>query len=451
MSAPSAKPPRTGRIGRSMVAGVAAARVGAKQVRHRLRAEPSRSAQQSEHEAEVGRLLFEALSQLRGTALKASQVLSMYTGLLPQGVRAQLARATHRAPPLNRALIARAFRQTFGQEPQALFAGFEPDAMAAASLGQVHRARLQDGTEVAVKIQYPGIAQTIETDLRLLRTSLRMIRQTLGQDKLALPSDVLIDQVLEQIRSQLEEELDYQHEARQQTWFAVQTAMPGITIPRPVAQFSCKTVLTQELLPGMHLETWLQSQPSQAARDRAGQSVFDWFMTCAFVHRRIHADLHPGNFLFSAEGEVGVLDFGCTRLLSPAFNQGLARSWTSWMQQGPKSAEALLATYRAMGVVDLQAKPVEFERCVMPQIGPLLAWATQPLQSPCFDFARKTPFPAPARGGSGAAAASLMAHVPPEMLSFDRAWYGLMHLLSRLGARVDTRQARAWVEREAQT
>ncbi len=453
------KAPPTGKLARSMVAGVAAARVGAEQVRHRLRAEPTRTEQQGEHEAEIGRLLFETLSQLRGTALKASQVLSMYTGLLPEGVRAQLARATHQAVPLNRALVSRAFRQAFGQEPQTMFASFEHEAMAAASLGQVHRAQLKDGTQVAVKIQYPGMAQSIQTDLQLLRGSLRLLKQTMGPAQRALPRQALIDQVLEEIRNQLDQELDYVHEAQQQAWFASHTARPGIVIAQPLTPYSCKTVLTQLLLPGVHLDAWLYSQPAQAARDRAAQNLLDWFMDCAFVHQRIHADLHPGNFLFSAEGVVAVLDFGCTRTLSPAFNQGLANSWVSWMRHGPRCTEALLTNYRAMGLLDPAVTVDEFTRRVMPQIGPVLAWATQALQGESFDFAHKTPLPSPTHGadggeggegGAGGAAASLMAHLPPEMLSFDRAWFGLMHLLTRLRARVDTRAARALLEAQAQ-
>ena len=452
MNPPSAKPPRTSRIGRSMVAGVAAARVGARQVRHRLRAEPERAAQQAAHEAEIGHLLFKALSQLRGTALKASQILGMYTDLLPEGVRAQLARATHQALPLNRALVSRAFRQAFGQEPQALFARFQPDATAAASLGQVHRATLHDGRDVAVKIQYPGIAQTIDTDLQLLRSSLRMILPAAASRSASVPGEPAIEAILMEIRRQLDLELDYRHEAHEQTWFAAHTALPGIVIAPPELPLTCQTVLTQPWLPGAHLEAWLQTHPSRARRDAAGQLLFDWFTRCAFVHRRIHADFHPGNLLFADDGTVGVLDFGCTRALSPVFTRGLARSWLIWLQQPAAAWQALLDTYRSWDAVAPWVTADNVASHVLPTIGPVLDWATQPLKDARFDFAGKTPFPRP-RGARHTGDATRgqtpwMATVPPEMLSFDRAWFGLMHLLTRLGARVDTGAARALIESE---
>ena len=165
------EPPRTGRLARGTITGIAAARIGMAQLGHRVRT-PSAQAQ-ADHEAALGRILFGALGQLRGSALKVSQLLSMHPGLLPDGVRQELARAHHQAPPLNRALVGRVFRQAFGQEPEALFLRFEPRAFAAASLGQVHRAELAGHGAVAVKVQYPGIASTIASDMRLLRTTLR--------------------------------------------------------------------------------------------------------------------------------------------------------------------------------------------------------------------------------------------------------------------------------------
>src|SRR3989344_4679719 len=170
------EPPRTGRLARGTSTGTAAARIGMAKLGHRVRT-PSAQAQ-ADHEAALGRILFGALGQLRGSALKVSQLLSMHPGLLPDGVRQELARAHHQAPPLNRALVGRVFRQAFGQEPEALFEHFEPTAFAAASLGQVHRAQLAGHGTVAVKVQYHGIAATITSDMQLMRAALRALAHT---------------------------------------------------------------------------------------------------------------------------------------------------------------------------------------------------------------------------------------------------------------------------------
>ena len=436
MSGPTTKAPRTSRLGRSMLVGATAARVGAHTVRHKLSPAPSKQAA-DEHEDRIGRLIFGAVSQLRGTALKAAQMLSMDAITLPEGIRAQLARASHQALPLNRALVSRAFRQAFGREPRALYAHFEHDAFAAASLGQVHRARLADGREVAVKLQYPGIAETIDSDLRMLRTTLRAV----GGSRVGLPPEELIDQMLAEVRRQLDEEVDYLHEARQQAWFAEHARHPDIVVPQVVDELTCQTVLTQQALQGLHLDAHLQQRPSQALRDRQAQALFDWFMACAFERRHIHADMHQGNLLFLDDGRLGLLDFGCTRRLSAAFASGLARSWLTWLRHGAAGSAALLTNYRELGVASLGLGLNEFEARVLPQIAPVLAWATQVFTQDRFDFGAKSPFPAPRLDARSEHPASFIGRLPPELLSFDRAWLGLMHVLSRLQGRVDTRAA----------
>lgn len=165
--------PSTGRLSRSAIAGMAVARAGLAHLGHKAQSLTRDAKQQAQartgHEAELGRILFSALNQLKGTALKASQLMSMELGFLPEGMRQELARAHYQVTPLNRALVVKVIRQEFGQDSHVLFQHFEPQAFAAASLGQVHAARLLDGEAVAVKLQYPGMAASIGSDMRMLR------------------------------------------------------------------------------------------------------------------------------------------------------------------------------------------------------------------------------------------------------------------------------------------
>lgn len=435
-------PPRTSRLARGAITSVAAARIGLAQIGHRVRT-PSEQAQ-ADHEAALGRILFGALAQLRGTALKVSQMLSMHPNLLPEGVRRELARGQHQALPLNRALVGRVFRQAFGQEPEALFPRFEPTAFAAASLGQVHRAELPGHGTVAVKVQYPGIAATIGSDMQLLRAALKGLAHT----DFALPGPDIVASVMDEIEATLLREVDYLQEAEELAWFAEHAAWPGVVVARPVASHTRAQVLTQQHLPGLHLDAWLATGPTQAQRNQAGQRLWDWYLHCIFALGRVHADPHPGNFLFQPVGDadchVGVLDFGCTRALSPPFRAGVLQAWSALLQPASTARDAqVLQAYQALGLVSPGVDAQEFS-ATLPLLWGMQAWQLEPFTAEVFDFAAKTPPPRPGVEQQRVLGRH-MAGVPPEMPSFERMWLGLMHLLTRLGARVRT--TNPWVRR----
>ncbi|CAN7595871.1 AarF/ABC1/UbiB kinase family protein [Acidovorax sp. LjRoot129] len=425
--------PRTGRLARGTITGLAAARIGMAQLGHRVRT-PSAQAQ-ADHEAALGRILFGALGQLRGSALKVSQLLSMHPGLLPDGVRQELARAHHQAPPLNRALVGRVFRQAFGQEPEALFDQFDPTAFAAASLGQVHRAQLAGHGTVAVKVQYPGIAATIASDMQLMRTALRALAHT----DMPLPANTVVDSVMTEIEATLLREVDYLQEAEQLQWFAQHAALPGVVLAQPILSHTRAQVLTQQFLPGQHLQAWLATQPTQQQRDLAGQHLWDWFMHCIFVLGRVHADPHPGNFLFAPDGTVGVLDFGCTRSLSAGFRAQVTRAWSALLRPptDPQRDALVLQAYRALGLVNAGLTVPAYTAELAPALADMQAWQMEPFTQSVFDFGAKTPPPITA-GRHQRVLGEHLAQVPGEMPAFERMWMGLMHLLTGLGARVHT-------------
>ena len=429
----SADPPRTSRIARGAITGLAAARIGVAQLGHRART-PSAQAQ-ADHEAALGRILFAALSQLRGSALKVSQLLSMHPDLLPEGVRRELARAQHQAMPLNRALVGRVFRQAFGREPEALFDHFEPAAFAAASLGQVHRAQLAGHGTVAVKVQYPGIATTINSDMQLMRGALRALAHT----SMPLPADTVVQSVMNEIEATLLREVDYLQEAEQLQWFAHHAALPGVVLAQPILSHTRAQVLTQQYLPGQHLQAWLATAPTQAQRDQAGQTLWDWFMHCIFVLGRVHADPHPGNFLFLPDGTVGVLDFGCTRSLSEGFRTQVAQAWSALLRPttDPQRDALVLKAYQALGLARADLSREVYTSELAPALADMQAWQIEPFTQPVFDFGHKSHPPITAARHQRVLGQHLL-QVPGEMPAFERMWMGLMHLLTQLGARVRT-------------
>lgn len=431
--------PTQGALRRGAITGLAAARVGARQIGRKMRASSGNAEEQAlrkrEHEAGIGRILFAAMSQLRGTALKASQWLSMEAGFLPEAVRQELARAQYQVQPLNRALVGKVFRKTLGAEPEHLFDRFEPEAFAAASLGQVHRASLHPHGELAVKVQYPGIDVTIGSDMRLLRRVLA----TLGRGALHLPDASVVDRLMDELEAMLMREVDYVQEAAALQWFAQHAQHPGLVFPVPVPGRCSRQVLSQTLLPGLHVSDWLATGPSQALRDAAGQTLFDWALHCAFSLGRIQADCHPGNFLFMPDGRIGVLDLGCTRELSPGFRLGVCKAWQAMLHEGESEArlDALRQAWVGLGMLDAGIRADVFRDEVVPAAGPMQDWMVEPLRHEVFDFAGLAPAPVPDDKAQKVLARS-MAGMPAELPSFDRAWIGTMHLLRQLGARVST-------------
>jgi len=402
---------------------------------HRSRKRPAGGQDQhrANHEAELGRILFRALNQLKGTALKASQLLSMQAGFLPDGVRRELARGFHEATPLNRALIHKVFRQEFGEDAEALFLHFEPHAFAAASLGQVHHAQLRGGEPVVVKVQYPGIAASIAGDMRMIRTLLQGLRLGAG----LLPTPAIVEQVMNDIEDKLAEEVDYRHEAEQLRWFGAH-APPDIVVPQPVPSHSTRRVLTMQAVDGLHLDAWLATQPSRQARDRAGQLLFDWFLRSVFACGRLHADPHPGNFLFRADGRLGVVDFGCTKPLAPAFSDAIARAWNLLLHPAAGTGhDALRRTYVELGLISPELPHADFEQRLMPALAPLHAWQIEPFGRKRFDFAQRSNYPL-MNPQHQRVVVQLMSGVPQELPYFERTWLGVNHMLTAIGAEIST-------------
>ncbi len=426
--------PRTGRLARATVASGTLARLGAAQLLHGaqnlLPGAQDDTAQRQAQEERLGRILFEGLNQLKGTALKAAQLLSLEVGLLPSGLRAQLARAHYQVTPLNRAHVHKLLMEEFGAPASSLFAHFEPQAFAAASLGQVHRARSHAGQWLAVKLQYPGMASAVHSDMALLR---RVLGPAAAASGLGLPDAALVDQVLRDIESTVLTELDYAQEAQALQWFGQRLTRPGLVVPQPCAALSSARVLSMELLEGEHLQPWLATAPSQAARDRVGQLLLESFCD-GLLLGRIQSDPHPGNYRVLPGPALGLLDFGRTLALSAPFLHTLGQLYEAWLAD---SAAGVFEAYRALGLVAPAMGLAQFGAEVLPALRPLMQWQMQPWRVQRFDFATLGPPPALDRS-LHQRAGRLLHGMPSELPFYDRAYLGLLQMLRELGARVDT-------------
>src|SRR4029078_214901 len=206
-------------------------------------------------------------------------------------------------PPMHWSLLKEMVFNELNDEPENLFATFDKRAFAAASLGQVHAARLKTGEEVAVKIQYPGIARTIREDIRNLL--LCMLPGRLSREWESTKEQ------LADARVRLERETDYEQEAASlERARALLHEDDGIVVPRVYRQYSTARVLTMERLPGVHLDEFLPTTPSTDLRTEFARKITRFLYRMLFAGRSLYIDLHPGNFLVMEDGRLGVIEFG---------------------------------------------------------------------------------------------------------------------------------------------
>ncbi|MCG8373610.1 MAG: AarF/ABC1/UbiB kinase family protein [Balneolales bacterium] len=292
--------------------------------------------------------VFKEFTKLRGTALKIAQGMSMDNGFLPEEFAEVMSQAQYSVPPINKALVRSIIKRELGDYPEKIFNKFEPEAFAAASIGQVHRAELKDGRKVAVKIQYPNVRETINSDMAVAKSLAKRIIKK-GSD---------IDTYFNEIKKTLLEETDYIHEGSQIDQFRKRFGSDTIIIPEWIQEFSTEKVLTMTFVEGRHLGDFLKENPSQEERNHFGQLIWDFFHEEIRVGGYVHADTHPGNFLFTHDGKLGVIDFGCVKLFPDVFFRNYLKLLPTHLAN---DQEAIRELYIKLDVINPNAKVQERE------------------------------------------------------------------------------------------
>ncbi len=246
----------------------------------------------------------DTLGTMKGVLMKLGQMASYVDEGLSPSVRRTLSRLQDSVPPMSQDLAAGVIAEELGQPPEQAFARWDPEPIAAASIGQVHRAITRDGRAVAVKVQYPGIAETMAADLGNVALLRRMLRVTApSQD---------VDALISELRDRVLEELDYRQEAKNQQLLAGYfQGHPTIGIPAIVPELSTRRVVTSELADGARfaeLASWPQSE-----RDLAAETIYRFVFRSLYEVRAFNGDPHPGNYLFHGGGRVTFLDFGLVK------------------------------------------------------------------------------------------------------------------------------------------
>lgn len=299
-----------GKIQRAVRFARTGAKVGRNYATHYTKKLFNRDLDRSKLDARNADDIYNELSKLKGSALKMAQMMSMDKGVLPKEYVERFSNAQYNAPPLSGPLVVKTIRQSFGKNPDEIFDEFDINAVNAASIGQVHRA-VKDGKALAVKIQYPGVAKSISSDLRLVKPIAARIARVKGD---------ALTPIFEEVEERLLEETDYALELERSMEISKACAhIPNLRFPTYYPEFSSDKVITMEWLDGMHIKEFMATNPSQEIRDQLGQTLWNFINFQMHELGKVHADPHPGNFVLTPEGQLGVLDFGCVKVVPNDF------------------------------------------------------------------------------------------------------------------------------------
>ncbi len=371
MPTPKTAPLTHGRTRRALQVGTLTTSVGGSYLWHLLRrpfqAKSKREQELLDTHMKNALRMVESSQAMRGAFMKLVQMLSMRSDLFPAEVLQVLSVVQSSVPPMSYSLIREQVKRELGAYPEKLFRSFEPEAFAAASLGQVHQARLKSGEEVVVKVQYPGVEQTVAQDLK----NLKLLLQTLT----LLVRDVLrqkIDaaEVYQELEERLSEELDYRYEAQNVARFRRMFADDQeILIPQVFPQLSSRRVLTLEYMEGYKLQDVLSPQVDRQLRDWVAIKYFCTVWRQIFEFGVLHTDPHPGNYLVTFHPKLVILDFGSVRVFPEEIRRAYHRLAQALLRQDEKT---MAHCFVLLGYLDPEGDPAPLIRIMKVVFEPVL-------------------------------------------------------------------------------
>lgn len=374
--------------------------------------------------------IYDGLKTLKGSALKMAQMLSMDKTIMPQVYVDKFSLSQFSVPPLSAPLVRKTFKKYLGKLPENVFDTFSTEAVNAASIGQVHTAT-KGNKKLAVKIQYPGVAESISSDLALVKPFAIKLFNLKGND---------FDKYFKEVESKLLEETDYVLELKQSIEISKACAhIEGLRFPKYYPELSSQKILSMDWIEGQHLSEFTNHNTDKLLGNKLGQALWDFYMFQMHVLRQVHADPHPGNFLIDKAATLIPIDFGCVKKIPLDF-------YTPYFSLINTSAinnpAVFLEKMYALEIVRSDDTKADVDYFV-DLFHTLLSLFTKPFHEKNFDFSDPNFFTSIAALGQEVSKDKRLRKMngnrgSKHLLYINRTFFGLYSLLYDLKATVDT-------------
>jgi predicted unusual protein kinase regulating ubiquinone biosynthesis (AarF/ABC1/UbiB family) len=372
--------------------------------------------------------IYDSLSELKGSALKVAQMLSMDKNLLPAAYQQKFAMAQYSAPPLSYPLVVKTFKTYFGKGPEQIFDTFTHQAKNAASMGQVHQATL-DGKNYAVKIQYPGVSDSVRSDLAMVKPI------ALSMFKL---NPVEYDSFIQEVELRMMEETDYTLELQRSMELSQKSShLDNIVFPRYYPAFSCPRILVMDWIDGKPLGDISYEDLPPGTGTKLGQAMWQFYHFQMHQLKAVHADPHPGNFIITPDYKLGIIDFGCVKVIPEEFHKMYFRLMDRDLLTNRQKRDEVFA-YLGFIYPDDSPQDRTFFTDLFSQLIALLA---KPFHADEFDFADDDYFETMyAFGEKLSSMKALRESKKPrgdrDAIYLNRTYFGLYNILHELRAKI---------------
>lgn len=300
----------TGKIGRTGKLVQTGVKIGGNYLKYYGKKAFNKELSRDELDEDNASDIYDGLKSLKGSALKVAQMLSMEKNLLPGAYVEKFSLAQFSVPPLSAPLVRKTFKQYQGDYPENLYDTFATQSVNAASIGQVHKAT-KDGKKLAVKIQYPGVADSISSDLAMVKPIALKMFNLQAKDS---------EKYFKEVEGKLLEETDYILEVKQSREISEACShIPNLNFPKYYEELSSERIITMDWMEGAHISEFAKINEDQDLADKVGQALWDFYMFQIHGLREVHADPHPGNFLVNSKNELIAIDFGCIKKIPQDF------------------------------------------------------------------------------------------------------------------------------------